>query len=229
MPAQPIAPIGAFDLDDDDEGWEDMPVVREDTFASGLDEEDQKKYKYVASAKGASAVNATGNLIDFDDGGYEWRAKLEQNESDYTRLRGNEEDESDEVHMRTKYLFDEDKAMTPLSQMQATKNLLTEAQRIAYVGLCALITQEMSQSLKRPNRKEFKAAIQNMDLWAMKIMGRLYYHMELETQGMRLMFQSWLLWPDTTGFGRSENFSGQSMPEHHCHRNPAEHHRQSRR
>ncbi|KAJ7239747.1 hypothetical protein B0H12DRAFT_1237476 [Mycena haematopus] len=188
MPVSAIAPINAFDLDDDDEeGWEDMPVVREDSFASGLDEEDQKKYKYVPSAKSASAVNATGNLIDFDDGGYEWRAKLEQNESDYTRLRGNEEDESDEVHLRTKYLFDEDKAMTPLSQMQATKNLLTEAQRIAYVGLCALITQEMAQSLKRPNRKEFKAAIQNMDLWAMKIMGRLYYHMELETQEQKMI------------------------------------------
>ncbi|KAJ6479190.1 hypothetical protein C8R47DRAFT_609586 [Mycena vitilis] len=184
---QPIAPINAFDFDDDDEGWEEMPVVREDKFASGLDEEDQKKYHYVPSAKGASAVNATGNLIDFDDGGYEWRSKLEQNESEYTRLRGNEEDETDEVHMRTKYLFDEDKAMTPLSQMQATKNLLTEAQRIAYVGLCALITQEMSQSLKRPNRKEFKAAVQNMDLWAMKIMGRLYYHMELETQEQKMI------------------------------------------
>ncbi|KAF7340901.1 DUF726-domain-containing protein [Mycena sanguinolenta] len=187
MAVPAIAPISAFDLDDDDEGWEDMPVVREDSLASGLDEEDQKKYKYVPSAKSASAVNATGNLIDFDDGGYEWRAKLEQNESEYTRLRGNEEDESDEVHMRTKYLFDEDKAMTPLSQMQATKNLLTEAQRIAYVGLCALITQEMAQSLKRPNRKEFKNAIQNMDLWVLKIMGRLYYHMELETQEQKMI------------------------------------------
>ncbi|KAJ6541666.1 hypothetical protein B0H19DRAFT_1212823 [Mycena capillaripes] len=174
-------------MDDDDEGWEDMPVVREDKFASGLDEEDQKKYHYVPSAKGASAANATGNLIDFDDTGYEWRAKIEQNESEYTRLRGNEEDETDEVHLRTKYLFDEDKAMTPLSQMQATKNLLTEAQRIAYVGLCALITQEMAHSLKRPNRKEFKAAVQNMDLWAMKIMGRLYYHMELETQEQKMI------------------------------------------
>jgi hypothetical protein len=185
MPVTAIEPLNAFDLDDDDEGWEEMPVVREDKFASGLDEEDQKKYHYTPSAKVASAVNATGNLIDVDESGYEWRSKLDQNESEYTRLRVNEEDETDEVHMRTKYLFDEDKAMTPLSQMQATKNLLTEAQRIAYVGLCALITQEMSQSLKRPNRKEFKAAVQNMDLWAMKIMGRLYYHMELETQGMR--------------------------------------------
>ncbi|KAJ7726383.1 hypothetical protein B0H16DRAFT_1332189 [Mycena metata] len=187
MPVTAIAPINAFDLDDDEEGWEDMPVVREDKDASGLDEEDQKKYHYTPSAKGASAVNATGNLIDFDDGGYEWRSKIDQNESEYTRLRGNEEDETDEVHLRTKYLFDEDKAMTPLSQMQATKNLLTEAQRIAYVGLCALITQEMAQSLKRPNRKEFKAAVQNMDLWAMKIMGRLYYHMELETQEQKMI------------------------------------------
>ncbi|CAK5280768.1 unnamed protein product [Mycena citricolor] len=189
MSVPAIAPIDPFDFDDDDEdGWEDMPVIREDTDATELDEEDQKKYHYMPSAKPSSSVNATGNLIDFDDSGNEWRSKLDNsNESEYTRVRGHDEDESDEVHMRTKYLFDEDKAMTPLSQMQATKNLLTEAQRIAYVGLCALITQEMSQNLKRPNRKEFKHAVQDMDLWAMKIMGRLYYHMELETQEQKMI------------------------------------------
>ena len=73
--------------------------------------------------------------------------------------------------------------MTPLSQMQATKDLLTEAQRIAYVGLCALTSREMAQSLQSVKRKELKSSIQNMELWALKIMGRLYYHMELETQG----------------------------------------------
>ncbi|KAF8636852.1 hypothetical protein AX17_003210 [Amanita inopinata Kibby_2008] len=172
--------------DDDEEGWQEMPVVREDEFASGLDEEDRKKYHYIPSAKGKTAANATGNLIDFDDSGHEWRTKMEQNESEYTRLRVNEEDEADEVHLRTKYLFDEDKAMTPLSQMQATKNLLTEGQRIAYVGLCALTSREMSQSLKASGRKELKAAKTNMELWALKIMGRLYYHMELETAGKYL-------------------------------------------
>ncbi|KAJ7776094.1 hypothetical protein B0H16DRAFT_1712474 [Mycena metata] len=30
-------------------------------------------------------------------------SKIEQNESDYTRLRGNEDDETDEVHMRTNF------------------------------------------------------------------------------------------------------------------------------
>ena len=181
------APVNSFDVfDDDDEGWQDMPVVREgDEFAGGLDEEDQKKYKYVPTAKkdAASAGNAIGTVEDVDYRGQEWRTKLDQNESEYTRSRANEEDENDEVHLRTKYLFDEDKAMTPLSQMQATKDLLTEAQRIAYVGLCALMIREMTQLLKLTKSKDLKGAIQSMELWALKIMGRLYYHMEIATEG----------------------------------------------
>ncbi|KAH7911626.1 hypothetical protein BJ138DRAFT_1150194 [Hygrophoropsis aurantiaca] len=179
----------SFDDDDDEGGWQEMPVMKADDFAGGLDEEDQKKYHYVPRAnKAAGGIgNATGNLIDFDEEGVEWRAKAEQNENEYTRLRINEEDDADEVHLRTRYLFDEDKAMTPLSQMQATKNMLTEAQRIAYVGVCALTAREMVQQLKTVPRKELKGAIQSMELWAMKIMGRLYYHMELETAEQKMI------------------------------------------
>jgi hypothetical protein len=178
----------SFDDGDDDEGWQDMPVINEDDFRGGLDEEDQKKYHYMPSSKkplhsALTAGNATGNLIDFDEEGVEWRSKADQNENEYTRLRINEEDEADEVLLRTRYLFDEDKAMTPLSQMQATKNMLTEAQRIAYVGVCALTAREMVEMLKAAKRKELKSSVQNMELWALKIMGRLYYHMELETAG----------------------------------------------
>jgi len=185
MPAKTSAPAPSNIFDDDDDGWEDMPVVREDEIRGGLDEEDQKKYHYQpqASSGHTSAANATGNLIDFDDSGIEWRSKLDRDESEYTRLRGREDDDDDDVHLRTKYLFDEDKAMTPLSQMQQTKNMLTEAQRIAYVGLCALTMKEMLGKLKQGNKKELKAAATSMELWMMKIMGRLYYHMELETQG----------------------------------------------
>lgn len=186
-----IAPIEPDIFEDDDEGWQDMPIVREDDFANvnGLDDEDKRKYHYVASSKkdesgvAAATGNATGQLLDFDYRGNEWRAKADQNESEYTRLRVTEEDESDEVHLRTRYLFNEDKAMTPLSQMQATKDLLTEAQRIAYVGLCALTCLEMTNKLKAVQAKELKGCIQNMELWALKIMGRLYYHMELATEG----------------------------------------------
>lgn len=185
-----IAPIEASIFDDDD-GWQDMPIVRDDDIANGLDEEDQKKYHYRPPEKKdvkAGTSNATGNLLDIDYLGEEWRSKVDQNESEYTRLRLNEEDESDEVHLRTRYLFDEDKAMTPLSQMQATKTLLTEAQRIAYVGLCALAAREMAEQLKTMNTtqkevKEIKEALKSLELWSLKIMGRLYYHMELLTEG----------------------------------------------
>lgn len=179
-----------FDFDDDDEdGWQEMPVIREDEFTSGMDEEDRKKYHYVPSAKHTAisgsgiGANATGGLIDIDDTGQEWRSKIDVEENEYTRLRIQEEDDADEVHLRTKYLFDEDKAMTPISQMQATKDMLTESQRIAYVGLCHLTCREMIKALTVTKRKEMKEAAQSMDLWSMKIMGRLYYHMELENQG----------------------------------------------
>ncbi|RPD64652.1 DUF726-domain-containing protein [Lentinus tigrinus ALCF2SS1-7] len=191
--APPIAPIEPDLFEDDDEGWQDMPVVRDDDdFALGLDEEDQKKYHYVAPTKkdevvAGGAGNATGALLDVDYQGNEWRTKADQNESEYTRLRMKEEDESDEVHLRTRYLFDEDKAMTPLSQMQQTKDMLTEAQRIAYVGVCHLTSKEMVDQLKRVNKKELKKAIQNMELWALKIMGRLYYHMELATEEQKMI------------------------------------------
>lgn len=187
-------PIGldasAFDLDDDD-GWQDMPVVREVDLNLALDEEDQRKYRYVAPShtrnpsntdQGARG-NATGNLIDFDDRGQEWREKIASNEDDYTRLKLEDDDDADDAYLRTKYLFDEDKAMTPLSQMQATKNLLTEAQRIAYVGVCSLVARQMIQLLSSSKRKELTPAVKNLDLWRLRIMGRIYYHMELETDG----------------------------------------------
>ncbi len=35
------APLGIFD-DNDNDGWQDMPVVQEDELKGGLDKEDQK-------------------------------------------------------------------------------------------------------------------------------------------------------------------------------------------
>jgi hypothetical protein len=95
--------------------------------------------------------------------------------------------------MRTKYLFNEDKAMTPLSQMQATKELLTEGQRIAYVGLCHLVAKKMVRDagrgwqgvIKKSLKGKEKAipAQEDAGIWMIKIMARLYQHMELEPAG----------------------------------------------
>ncbi|KAG8219244.1 hypothetical protein J3R82DRAFT_83 [Butyriboletus roseoflavus] len=184
----------SFDEDptDDESGWQEMPVVKEDDSACGLDEEDQQKYHYVpkkavSDEHALSSGNATGNIIDVDGQGSQWRSKTEQNENEYTRLRGDEEEDVDEVHLRTRYLFDGDTAMTPLSQMQTTKKMLTEAQRIAYVGLCALTAKEMVQKQKHVRRKELKDAVTSMELWSLKVMGRLYYHMDLEITEQKMI------------------------------------------
>jgi hypothetical protein len=187
IPQQP--PL--IDFFDDDEGWEDMPIVRDtDEFAGvagGLDEEDQKRYHYNPEARkdssGGGAGNATGATLDVDFQGNKWRSKVDQNENEYTRLRIREEEDADEVHLRTRYLFDEDKAMTPLSQMQQTKHMLTEAQRIAYVGLCALVSTEMVQKFKQLRSKVSNHAVEDMMSWRLKVLGRLYYHMELALAG----------------------------------------------
>lgn len=200
---------------DDDEGWQgeprrcklesqtnvpDMPVVRSDENPFGLDEEDQKKYHYKppdrldAGPSGATG-NATGAHIELEGDTLatdSWREKVTQDESDYTRLRLDEDEESEEVHMRTKYLFNEDKAMTPLSQMQATKELLTEGQRIAYVGLCQLIARRMVRDtgrgwegikVKGKGKGKEQPMVESANIWMLKIMARLYQHMELEREG----------------------------------------------
>src|SRR5258708_26603502 len=96
--------------EDDDDGWQEMEIVRNEGPINGMDEEDQKKYKYVSpQQRGEGAGNATGVFDDIDYRGQEWRTKLDQDENEYTRLRVEEEDESDQVHLRTRYLFDEDK------------------------------------------------------------------------------------------------------------------------
>ena len=46
--------------------------------------------------------------------------------------------------------------------------------------------KEMVTVFKGVKNKGVKVAIELLELWSLKMMGRLYYHMELETQGMFL-------------------------------------------
>lgn len=189
-----------------------MPVVRSDKTDLDLDEEDQQIYHYRPSTSDpmAGPSNATGQHLEVGADTVatdSWRTKGTQEvDSDYTRLRLDEDEESEEVHMRTKYLFNEDKAMTPLSQMQATKELLTEGQRIAYVGLCQLVAKGMVRDAGRgwegwkakgmKNRlkgkgKEEVPVVESANIWMIKIMARLYQHMEVLREGESDSGASW--------------------------------------
>ncbi|OCK81021.1 DUF726-domain-containing protein [Lepidopterella palustris CBS 459.81] len=114
----------------------------------------------------------------------------------YTRVQLDEDAQSaTSMDDNTAYLFKErgtnvayedDDARDPLSQMQATKGLLTEGQRIAYVGLVRLTMVKMSEELDRLERtkttkKDIDIAIEAMKMWSQKMMFRLYSHMDVDS------------------------------------------------
>ncbi|KAK7729548.1 hypothetical protein SLS57_002036 [Botryosphaeria dothidea] len=115
----------------------------------------------------------------------------------YTRVQIDDDAESaTSMDDNTAYLFkgtkstnvvDEDEdSRDPLSQMQATKDLLTEGQRIAYVGVVRLSMLEMIKETEKLERtkgtkKQLDLSSEAMKMWSQKMMVRLYSHMEIES------------------------------------------------
>ena len=112
----------------------------------------------------------------------------------YTRVQLDEDAQSaTSLDDDTNYLFkegskntleDED-ARDAMAQLQATKDLLTESQRIAYVGVTRLCIYNMLKVLKavettKNTRKQYAAAVESMDKWGQLMMVRLYAHMDIE-------------------------------------------------
>ncbi|CAD6918572.1 unnamed protein product [Tilletia laevis] len=195
------------------------------------------------AAAGSRTGNATGRNLGIDDArGFNWRSKPanvggdhddddtrdrrsegsrsgSDDEDDggakgYTQLRIDEDEEAEQIHAATEYLFgggggasgsgnggskgaegevevdmdgqgyDQDLSSTnPLSQLATTKQLLTEQQKIAYVGLCSLAMRQMVRQLELVPGKEpgVVAARQSAEQWRVNVMARLYKHMDIET------------------------------------------------
>jgi len=136
-------------------------------------------------------------VVDLDDDTNEY-ANLGGAAKGYTRVHVDEDAQSaTSMDDNTAYLFKErgtnvadedDDARDPLSQMQTTKGLLTEGQRIAYVGLVRLAMVQMSKDLDRLERtkgtkKDMDLAIETMKMWSQKMIVRLYSHMEIHSAG----------------------------------------------
>jgi hypothetical protein len=168
------------------------------------DEEDQDKWETMPAYAPFDLYNDDGKLIakeqvvedeDMDYG------KLGGAGKGYTRVQVDDDAQSaTSMDENTAYLFkepsanllDEDEEGRDVgSQMQATKDILTEGQRIAYVGIVRLGMIQMSKELSelertRHTKKAIDFVIESTKLWSQKIMVRLYGHMEIETAGKRM-------------------------------------------
>ncbi|GAA5877743.1 hypothetical protein JCM16303_000223 [Sporobolomyces ruberrimus] len=189
------ATTSMFDMDarDDDDGEGGKPRNRATYTRPAPLRLEANPSNSAYSTTGAPATgNATGKLVENEQGGPTGlREKEDLDEMDYTRLELDDDPEEDEISMRTQYLFNEETSMTPLSQMQQTKTLLTEGQRIAYVGLSRLVAREMVQTLALAAKgaKELEPARESCVNWANKIMGRLYRHMDVDGAEQRMIEQ----------------------------------------
>lgn len=118
----------------------------------------------------------------------------------YTRVQVDEDALSaTSMDDNTNYLFkaqgtdeamEDDEQRDASAQLQATKDLLTEGQRIAYVGVTRLTLALMVKELDdvettKGTKKEAKVAVESIKMWSQGMMLRLYAHMDINTSGMR--------------------------------------------
>jgi hypothetical protein len=164
------------EADDDDDGWQTMPAyARYDMY------DDDNRLIAKENAEELEDMHGYANVGGAAKG--------------YTRvIMDDDADSQTSLDDNTAYLFkekstalaDEDEeGRDPRQQMQATKNLLTEGQRVAYVGLVRLATKEMEKKFsefKTTNRRlkkllELQSGTTKM--WSQKIMVKIYGHMDI--------------------------------------------------
>jgi len=176
-------------VEEEDDGWQEMPA-----FASHDLYDDEGRL----IAKEAQ---------DSEDEGEKSASK------GYTRVYDDEDAQSaTSMDENTSYLFketeDDEASRNPLSQMQATKELLTEGQRIAYVGVCKLAMEQMVtdqgklEGKGRSIKKELQLARESMKMWSQKMMVRLYTHMDISSAGP-IAFVSFFIFRSRNGCSSS--------------------------
>ena len=115
----------------------------------------------------------------------------------YTRVQLDEDAQSaTSMDEDTSYLFRDsannsaglvgEELRDSVSQLQATKDLLNETQKIAYVGVVRLAIHEMNLELSnlpvtKSTRKTRQKASDALRKWGQAIMGRLYLHMDINS------------------------------------------------
>ncbi|KAK5124121.1 hypothetical protein LTR85_001824 [Meristemomyces frigidus] len=179
---QQLAPHAAVEEDKDEEqSWQTMPALAEHriyddwgkVLAKSYDEVDDDQVAY-------------GNLGGAGKG--------------YTRVQIDDDAQSaTSMDDNTAYLFKDQQASNTLaeeedeeerdiaSQMQTTKELLTEAQRIAYVGVVRIAINKMASDLEtlekvKGAKKNVELAAEATKMWGQKMMVRLYKHMDIDSQ-----------------------------------------------
>lgn len=178
---QALAPHAPDEVVEEEDEWQEMPAVADYDL---YDDDDR--------------LVARGTRLQGGDDDEAVYAGLGGAGKGYTRVQIDEDAQSaTSMDEDTGYLFkepptnaaqgeDDDEQRDALAQLEATKDLLTEGQRIAYVGVARLTMFQMAQELEtavttKGTKKEYAKALESMKKWGQQMMVRLYAHMDIDS------------------------------------------------
>lgn len=177
--------------------WSHQQVIVED--ATTKDEDSEGEWQAMPAFAPFDMYNDDNKLIarehyDSDnDGGDQGlggagkgytRVQLDEDAQSATSMDENTQYLFKDINGGTGAGFDDEEQRDAVSQMQATKDLLTEGQRIAYVGMTRLALSGMrkfaeSLEISKGSRKETAMSAEAIQMWSQKMMVRLYVHMDI--------------------------------------------------
>ncbi|KAK5710760.1 hypothetical protein LTR17_018741 [Elasticomyces elasticus] len=183
---QSLAPSTQLAPDPDDEEelkWQSMPALAEHRIYDDWGKVLAKSYSEVDEA---SNTYGYGNLGGAGKG--YTRVQMDEDAQSATSMDDNTAYLFKEAHVRHGLDEEDEEGRDVVSQMQATKLLLTEGQRMAYVGLVRLgvagMIDEMGELEKmklKGAKKVVELANEMLKMWGQKIMVRLYSHMDISS------------------------------------------------
>ena len=165
--------------------WQAMPALGE------MDYYDDRG-RLVAKATKEEVPGKTGySAMGFSTKGYS-RVQFDEDAESAHSMDGDtdylfKKDEKDKA-VDDEYADDDDDelARDAAAQLQNTKDLLTEGQRIAYVGVVRLTIIRMIKALEevektKATRKDLVRALESMEIWGQQMMVRLFGHMDIDS------------------------------------------------
>ena len=177
---QALAPPKKDEADKREEEWQEMPAVAEydlyddngNLVARKVKEEDIEANAYTGLGGAGKGYTRVQHDEDADS-----TSSMEDNTSYLFKQQNSTEGTEEDEELRD-----------TMAQMQATKDLLTEGQRIAYVGVTRVTMAEMVAELEKMEttkgtKKEQALIVEAYKMWGQKMMVRLYAHMEISSSG----------------------------------------------
>ena len=174
---QTLASSKVEELHDEEEEWQNMPAYAPydiyDDNGKLIAREAREDEKEPDAYTGLGEAGKGYTKVQLDDDARS-ATSMDDNTDYLFKQKGN--DLADEYEDRR----------DPLAQLEATKDLLTEGQRIAYVGVTRLSMAKMTKEIgaiegTRTTKKALAIALEAMTMWSQLVMVRLYRHMEVDS------------------------------------------------